>query len=288
MRHAAVRSAVTVFALTAAGCAQPPVQDSARDAPLSLAAAELAFAAQSVLENMRSAFMDHFAADGVFVRDSWVNANAYLAERPPPPIVLDWKPVYTETAASGEMGLSTGPWKLTSTDNTDAAPSFGQFVSIWKRAPGKPWKVAVDLGISHPGPALWDAPLAAIVAPSTGTAAQGIAEAEQRFARDALADGLRSAYARSASPRMRLYREGEMPAAGMDRALASATMTDEKTAWIVQRSETARSNDFGYARGSYASAAAPGKPLGHFLRVWRLEAGAWRIALDVTNPARSP
>jgi hypothetical protein len=287
MRHAAVRSAVTALALAAAGCAEPPVQDSARDAPLSLAAAELAFAAQSVLENMRSAFMDHFAADGVFIRDGWVNANAYLAERPAPPIVLDWKPVYTETAASGEMGLSTGPWKLTSREKPDAAAAFGQFVSIWKRETGKPWKVAVDLGISHAGPALWDAPLEARVAPGVGMAAQGIAEAEQRFARDARADGLRSAYARNGSPRMRFYRDGESPAAGLDRALAAAAMTDEKIAWTVQRSESARSNDFGYARGSYASAAAPDKPLGHFLRVWRLEAGVWRIALDVTNPARS-
>lgn len=288
MRHAAVGSAVTAFALAAAGCAEAPVQDSPRDAPLSLAAAELAFAAQSVLENMRSAFMDHFAADGVFVRDGWVNANAYLAERPAPPIVLDWKPVYTETAASGEIGLSTGPWKLTSKDKPDAAPSFGQFISIWKRAPGKPWKVAVDLGISHPGPVFWDAPLEALVAPGPGTAAQGIAEAEQRFAQDARADGLRSAYRRNASPRLRFYREGGSPASGLDRALASAAITDDRMDWTLQRSESARSNDFGYARGSYASAAAPGKPLGHYLRVWRLEAGVWRIALDVTNPARSP
>ena len=55
--------------------------------------------------------------------------------------------------------------------------------------------------------------------------------------------------------------------------------------WRVEASETARSADFGYARGSYAAASAPDKPLGYFMRVWRFEPPAWRIVLDVVNPA---
>jgi len=70
--------------------------------------------------------------------------------------------------------------------------------------------------------------------------------------------------------------------------LASGTMTDDDVAWTVERIETSRANDFGYARGSYAARAAPGAALGHFLRVWRVEAGEWRIALDVINPASKP
>jgi hypothetical protein len=158
----------------------------------SLAAAEIAFAAHSVREDMRAAFLAHFADDGVFVRNGWTNANAYLAGRPAPPIVLDWRPVYTEVAASGEMGLSTGPWRITSKAKPEAPPAFGQFVSVWKREPGKPWKVAVDLGISHTEPSLWDAALETATAPAPGQAAAiGIAAAEERFARDALTLGAR-------------------------------------------------------------------------------------------------
>ena len=52
-----------------------------------------------------------------------------------------------------------------------------------------------------------------------------------------------------------------------------------------EKSEAARSNDLGYARGAYSEGSGD-KPDGWFLRVWHREAGAWRIAMDVSNPAR--
>src|ERR1700752_324379 len=97
-----------------AGCATPPSPVATLQDAVSLAAAESAFAAHSVREDMRVAFIANFAADGVFVRNGWVVARDDLAPRKAPPIVLDWKPVYAEAAASGEMGLSTGPSKITS------------------------------------------------------------------------------------------------------------------------------------------------------------------------------
>src|SRR2546430_3678148 len=78
---------VTPFFLAA--CSVLP---TAEDDGSSLARAESAFAAQSVREDMRSAFLVHFAPDGVFVREAWVNAHQYLAAHPAPPIVLDWRP----------------------------------------------------------------------------------------------------------------------------------------------------------------------------------------------------
>src|SRR5260221_43681 len=161
-----MRIALVIAALAAAGCAQQAIQPRAMDDAQSLAAAETAFAAQSVREDMRAAFLAHFADDGVFVRNGWAVAKESLATQAAPPIVLDLR-----------------------------------------------------------------------------------------------------------------------PAVGKGAALASPGMTDEKLAWVLDRTEIARSRDFGYARGSYAALAAPQKPLGYFLRVWRFERGEWRIVMDVTNPA---
>jgi hypothetical protein len=272
-------------ALALAGCGQLEPRVS-MDAAVSLAAAESAFAAHSVREDMRAAFLANFDTDGVFVREGWVNANAFLTPRPAPPIVLDWRPVYAEAAASGEMGLSTGPWALAARDKPDAAASFGQFVSVWRRAPGGAWKVAVDLGIAHPQAELIGAPLE--VRLSQGAPARGgesLEAAEQRFAEEARANGLRAAYAKYGSPRLRFYRDGAAPLVGLQAAMASAPLATENPAWKVERSETARSNDFGYARGTYSAPSTPKIPLGWFLRVWRVEEGEWRIALDVINPA---
>src|SRR5258706_1899680 len=212
-----MRTSLVIAALAVAGCAQPPVQPPtpAMDDAELLAAAESAFAAHSVREDMRVAFLAAFADDGVFVRDGWVNSNNYLATQAAPPIVLDWRPQHTEVAASGELGLSTGPWKIASKVKPETPPSFGQFVSVWRREAGGPWKVAVDLGIAHPQSALWDTP-PSTAAPSGGaaSASRGIEAAELDFVSDAHAQGPRSAYAKHASERMRFYRSGVPPAIG--------------------------------------------------------------------------
>jgi ketosteroid isomerase-like protein len=281
-RHACL--AGVAFALSA--CAHAPAAD---EAAVALAAAESAFAAQSVREDMRVAFLANFADDGVFVRNGWIPSNAFLRTRPAPPIVLDWRPAFTEVAASGELGLSTGPTRYVSKARPDEPPAFGQYVSVWRRAGSGPWKVEADLGIAHPGAHLWQEPLVARRAPETRDApAEGLAQAEARFSRDSARQGVRAAVAAYAASTMRYYRPGLPPAIGRDAALASAAMAEERIAWIAERVETARSQDFGYARGRYESAAAPGVARGWFLRVWHREADGWRIAMDVANPAPPP
>jgi len=282
-----MQKALLIAALAAAaGCAQQPTAPATLDDAALLAAAESAFAAHSVREDMRAAFLAHFADDGVFMRDGWANSNEFLRTQRAPPIVLDWRPVHTEVAASGELGLSTGPWKATSKEKPEAPPAFGQYVSVWRREAGEAWKVEVDLGIEHPGNALWDAPLdTSAPSGSVASAARTIESAELDFVSAAHDQGPRAAYARHGADRLRFYRSGFAPAVGKAAALASPAMSDTRHAWEIDRVEISRSRDFGYARGSYASLAQPGKPLGYFLRVWRMQDGQWRIVMDVTNPA---
>jgi len=277
-----MRNALSCLSLALAACALTP--EPQVTSAQSLADAETAFAAQSIREDMRAAFLAHFAPDGVFVRDGWSVARAWLEPRPAPPIVLDWRPVHVEVAASGDLGLSTGPWKLTSTAKPDSPPAYGQFVSIWKREDGGPWKVAVYLGIAHPEPVLWDAPLRASTS-AGAKSTQSIAAAEEAFARDVKSLGLAAAYERHAASDLRFYRPGAAPALGKAAALVRAMPQASEWTWTVERSESARSGEIGYVRGRYSAAASPDKPLGYFMRLWRFEAGAWRIVLDVVNPA---
>ena len=275
---------IAILAAALAACAHGPAPNPMNEATVSLAAAETAFAAHSVREGMRPAFLANFADDGVFVRaGGWLNSNAHLAKQPNPPIVLAWRPAYVETAASGDLGLSTGPWKLTSKASPSEPPAYGQFVSVWRREGAGPWRVAVDLGIAHPEPLLWDQPLQERPAPTEpGGGASGIEAAEGAFERDASARGQRAAYERHGSERLRFYRGGS-PSIGKAASLAASGM-GEKLAWKVERIEASRAGDFGYARGAYSDATS-GAALGSYLRVWRHEGGAWRVILDVTNPA---
>jgi ketosteroid isomerase-like protein len=268
-----------LVALALAACAHQPAMDPAA----SLAAAESAFAAHSLREDMRAAFLAHFDTDGVTVRGGWIVSNDFLRARPAPQVVLDWRPQYVEVAPSGEMGLSTGPSKITGRKDPSAAPSYGQFVSVWRRDAGGTWKVAVDLGIGHEGPALWSEPLRARVSPTAASASAGtLAEAESRFASLAHERGARAAYEALGASDLRFYRAGHPPVSGRAQALASPTMTDARDRWSVERSEVARSGDFGYARGAYTPTGAQA-PAGWYLRVWRREADGWRIVMDVAN-----
>jgi len=269
------------FALTA--CAHQP---ATMDHTASLAAAETAFAAHSVREDMRVAFLAAFADDGVFVREGWRVSNDFLRDRPAPAIVLDWRPQYVETSASGDLGLSTGPSRITSKAQPETPPTHGQFVSVWRRSPGGPWKVAVDLGIGHPGDALWGTPLETRQLSAPATAAAGsVSQAEARFAEGARAHGLRAAYAAHGAANLRFYRPGQAPTATREAALASPAMAEAAPTWAVERTETSQAGDFAYARGAYATQSAPAVPIGWYLRVWRHEAGQWRIVMDVVNPA---
>lgn len=271
--------------LAAAGCAAPGPH---ADAPRSLAAAETAFAAHSVREDMRAAFLANFADDGLFVRPGhgWTVSNTYLAGRPPPPIVLDWRPQYVEVAASGELGLSTGPTRSTSKADPSAPPRHGQYVSVWRRAPGGPWKVEVDLGIGHAEPWLWDSPLEARTVPAAPPSPATLADAEADFQRISATRGLRAAYAARGARDLRLYRDGQRPVASLEAALAMPAASEPPPRWTAERVESARSGDLGYTRGAYADEA--GTVRGHYLRVWRREADGWRIVLDVTSPAPRP
>jgi ketosteroid isomerase-like protein len=269
-------------ATTLAGCASVTEPARLAEAPASLAAAESAFAAQSVREGVRAAFLAWLAPDATLFRDGPVNGPATMAANPDPPIVLDWRPVYVEVAASGEIGLSTGPWTITSRKDPAAAPRHGQFVSVWKRAAGGPWRVRVDLGISHPGAALLDEPLHAGSTPSPGAGAPGtLVAAEAQFLKLAAEAGDATAYAAAASASIRLYREGHAPFLGRAAALASPAARESRTAWALATHEVSTSGEFGYATGRYGPPG--GATAGHYVRVWRREPQGWRIALDVVN-----
>ena len=280
-----VRKLILLAALLA-GCAQPmsqaPTAPAANAGALDLAAAETAFAERSVREGVQRAFLANFAGDGVIARGSWTPARAWLSTHPDPPVLLEWKPVHTEVSASQDMGLSTGPWRLTNRKQA-AAPTFGQFVSVWRREPGGDWKVIVDLGTSNPRATFWNFPLEALPEKAAAAPRDTIEQAEKRFEAELISRGPSAAYTDFASLRLRCYRENYVPMVGRGISIASFLAEQPRATWKLEDAAASRAGDFGYARGTVIGKA--GKPAGHFLRVWRAEEGEWRIVMDVVQPA---
>ena len=271
-------------ALALAACAHDPGLKAVNEANTTLAAAETAFADHSVREGMRRAFLAHFADDGVFVRSGWIVSNDYLSKQSDRPILLEWRPQFVEAAGSGDLGLSTGPSRISSKEKPSDPPGYGQYVSVWRREGSGPWRVAVDLGIAHPKPDLWDQPLVAheMKAESGATGASGLAAAESAFAKLASVSGLRAAHEAHGAERLRFYRPG-LAAIGKAASLAAPGMNEAKATWSTEKMEASKAGDFGYARGTYADALS-GKAIGSYLRVWRFEGGRWCVVMEVTNP----
>lgn len=276
-----MKIALMALAGLAAACSTNAPRD---DSPaVSLAQAERAFAAQSVRENGRAAFLAHFASDGMLVRNGWTAAMPALEAQPVAPLVLDWHPVYVEAARSGDLGLSTGPWTITPRD-PGRPVAHGSFVSLWGRD-GGPWKVMADIGIPHPDGSLDDAALETRVDDGSRCAhPPSLEQAEQRFAALAERGDVRSALRALSAVDLRLYREGRPPRLGREAALAGSAAEASARRYSVQVAKVARSGELGFAYGTYSGVRDPEH--GAWLRVWRCEREGWRVALDITNATR--
>jgi ketosteroid isomerase-like protein len=280
-RPALALAAAALLAAVLSGCVTkaPPPRQATLD---EVANAERAFAARSLSSGMKQAFLDNLEPGAILLRPDLVDGRKWIADRPDPPIVLDWKPVFVDAAAAGDLALSTGPWKRASKTDAARPPAYGQFVSIWRRGKDGAWKVLLDHGISHDGAALWDAPLStgAATAASDAHAGGDLAAAEARFATDAATRGMRAALAGQASDAIRVYREGRAPLLGKAAAIA---VEDAKPAnYRTERFGISRSNDFAWVLGSYGREGAP--PEAWAVRVWRRAPAGWQIEVDVMTP----
>ena len=62
-----------------------------------------------------------------------------------PDLKIEWSPNKTEVARSGEMGYSTGIYRMSFKDPSGKTiEDHGKYVTIWKKQSGK-WKVAYDI-----------------------------------------------------------------------------------------------------------------------------------------------
>ena len=114
-----------------------------------LAKEEGKFAAYTVKNGMRAAFLEFFAAQSWQLRPELADAQAWIRGRPDPPIVLDWRSQLTILSASGDMGFSTGPSIYRSKADPKAPSAHGEFFSVWQRQQNGEWPVLIDHGISH-------------------------------------------------------------------------------------------------------------------------------------------
>jgi len=266
-----------------------------------LVAAERAFAADAAARSVRDAFLTWLDSDALVMRPRATPARAFYAGRPPSAARLAWEPAFAAVSRSGELGYTTGPWTFRAAPR-DTVAAWGDYVSIWRRHDDGVWRVAIDLGVSHPRPPE-EAPRLGFpgdgrfserpAAEATGdvdraeTARAELRAAEAVFAARVRHSGPAAACQEFADEGIRLYREGAAPWLGRERAL-TAVRTEEGPAGAsrVLGLGVARAGDLGYAWGETVSGTdATLPPVASWVRIWaRGVEGVWRIVLDITLP----
>lgn len=256
-----------------------------------LVAAERAFAKRSRDTNIRDAFLAFFAVDGIVFNPGPTNALQLYSKRSQLPFVLDWEPVYADVSQFGDMGFTTGPYKLTNPKN--AVVDHGSFFSVWARQKDKTWKVMLDFGVPtsathdlHAQRLVKGTPSAFHTAVSTSANTQGrILMASE----GSLSNG--KVYEQSLSAGAFVVQDGLQPlATEAARRKHLANMKTVKT-WKPMGGGVAKNGDLAYTYGAYQVSVAGSLTnevrTGYYARVWKRDnLGQWKIALDNTQALR--
>jgi ketosteroid isomerase-like protein len=183
---------------------------------------------------------------------------------------LQWDPVISGIAASGDFGFTSGPSVFSLRDQS-RPPGYGAYFSVWKRDAQR-WRVALDAGIQSPAPippeALQPSPRVLQAPGSAGCDARAPIEIER-----AHPWSIEATLATLAGD-ARFYREGP-PIHGRD-AIRTAVAAVHPMTLQPAGGETAASADLAYTYGAWRS----GGGKGHYVHLWtRDERGNWAIAL---------
>jgi ketosteroid isomerase-like protein len=134
-----------VLLLGLLGAALPAVAGDFED----MVAAERRFVADVSARGMRDGFLAALADDAVAFQPGPVEGQRVWSARKPNKNRLEWTPAMAEVAASGDLGYSVGPWRITPEGAAKPA-AYGWFLTIWRKQADGHWKVLADHGIDSP------------------------------------------------------------------------------------------------------------------------------------------
>lgn len=285
MRH------VTIAIVIAAALAQSAVRTLD-----TVAATERRFAASAREQGWRGAFLAYFAEDSIALTPDPVSARDRLETRPVRPFSeeeLTWEPKAGDAAASGDLAWLTGPSTFVDRTAAQPKPSYGNYLSIWKKQKDGRWRVFIDLGTNVPAPVpfpTWFTHVTAVPryrgASNAAPATADLLDADRRLNDLLKGAGAADAYLAHIVDHARLHRAGTTSAVavGADQIKAWFAGNPGPFSATTTTGEAAASGDLGYVYGKYELAGAAPQH-GAYVRIWsRAADGRWLIAADITAP----
>ena len=112
--------------------------------------AEKDFAAMAEQEGVPAAFLAFAADSAALNRNNRIikgkaAIRAYFEQSTLQDVSLKWSPEFVETASSGDMGYTYGPFRFSAVDTAgQQIQAEGVFHTVWKKQPNGEWKFVYD------------------------------------------------------------------------------------------------------------------------------------------------
>lgn len=268
---------VLVFAVC--GLSQNPAQ--------AIYDAERAFEKSVAEKGINAGFLDFVTPDATcFAPGAPTNCVEFYKNAPPSKASLTWNATYIDVSSNGAMAYSTGNSVYRAGGKDDPNASFGEYATIWMRRPDGSYKVAFDIGLSHPeqnNETKWASP--GDLGKEPNTARSSAADYANAFFEKASKSSLADAYKTYLATDSRLVREGKMPIVGREEALREAKKEKARLVFNT-RSVFVQAADLAYVTNKYQLGDKNGFLVGngYFLQVWKLREGRWQIVFDLWMP----
>src|SRR5829696_8053280 len=83
-------------------------------------------------DGIRSAFLNFLGDDAIIFQPEAINGKQYWNSRTDQPsLLLSRSTTYSDIAANGLLGYTTGNWRLYQKGKSEGLAKFGQYVTIW-------------------------------------------------------------------------------------------------------------------------------------------------------------
>ena len=250
--------------------------------PAPVVAAERAFAADGLALGVRDAFLKNSAPDAIVFQPDVQKVHETFPSQDPdnggPPLV--WWPLWAGIAKSGDLGFTTGPYSYD-------GQLRGYYFTVWKRQADGGWKWVYDGG--PPSDAARAAPQGSQPAYLPVSTTQGkypesafadVREAEAALAAAAKVD-VAAAYRPVLAPDGRVAGSRTAPANTSEAQAAELATRPKTISFAPLGGEASMAGDLAWTYGDAAWVRDGQDRQGHYVRIWQLRPGGWRLVYDM-------
>lgn len=287
MRHICILCSILLFAF------RPGLAQTSNGEVSSLVAAENYFAGIAKEKGIKKAFLTVSDDKTIVFRPDAVKAVDFFDRHYNDTGELSWRPALAKISKSGDWGFTTGPFEYTADEKT----SYGSYLSVWKTNSKGVWKLALDLGITHPKPKkepelLFTDPASTRFFRQRSAARQKqreemILTTDQLFSKT-LAKYNNLAYNVFLADNARLLFPGNQPIIGK-RAITDFLRYQElEVNTEPLKADRATGSDLAFTYGSASINQKGAVKKYNYVRIWEVQDGhKWNVIVEIFTPAAS-